>query len=906
MKLVKIIDFLYLATNVVIWPKNGLVLGSRVKHFRHLKTKILKFLKITPRAIVFPKTNSTVDYLSIVDSLLYDVDYIMGGVADRIAEINGQLKLLRRWLMRLQHLVKGAKVSQLSDDFMQIIDVAYESEYLISSFVVGDAPLWYLAIRLAHINAKKNKLDRVMLRLMNKNSDVGDSRAAEDFIAQPHPTRRDSADDVMVGFEDLERDILDQLVAGGEQCQFISIIGMPGIGKTTLAKKLYTHQLVSHHFDKSLWCVISQVYNLKNLLITILMSLRSERDDDELAKMDEESLALQMYKILKDRRYLIVMDDIWSSNVWDDLHRYFPDDKNGSRIIFTSRNKDVALPGSIIHEIPLLSDDKCWKLLKMKVFGDNPCPPQLEDIGKKITAKCYGLPLAVVVISGILSTVENEEGTWKNIGESLDPYLFSEQSNSVMRILELSYKQLPTYLKPCFLYFGVFQEDAEIPVKKLKQLWIAEGFVQEEDNTRSDSVAEEYLKELIAKSLVLIVKRRSNGGAKACAIHDLLRDLCLRISEKENFAKLVDHDCSIWNQKFHHLSVQMNQSYFALPCHLAPYSARVRSFSCCGSERSFSLLNMRSLRVLHFQQQYSNHDYSGIQNLVHLRYMAINSIPSGLHLLMNLEFLTVNNRIILYTPLLQMAKLRYLSSESAFFPAEGRSTEESSKLEFLSEILISKEEDEEMMKCFPLLRKLKCMYKMFERRNGEYAFLDLHFLDLLESLTVTVSRWDSGLSSISIPFSIKKLNLCNLQLPWESISIIGLLPNLVVLKLRYQAFQGEIWSTNDDEFKQLRYLKLEWLDLNQWDVSSSDHFPRLQRLVLHDCCDLEMIPSEIGGIATLELIEVRGKCRKSVEESVMQIQQEQLDMGDENLRVDIQLDDNDVSSDEDSSPASSP
>lgn len=112
--------------------------------------------------------------------------------------------------------------------------------------------------------------------------------------------------------------------------------------------------------------------------------------------------------------------------------------------------------------------------------------------------------------------------------------------NPCLNILDLSYKHLPEPLKLCFLYFGVFHEDEEIPVKKLISLWIAEGFVHEKDQKSPEDVGKDCLMDLIGRSLVLVSQRTPTGGVKACRFHDLLRDLCLRIVREKGFLNSIE------------------------------------------------------------------------------------------------------------------------------------------------------------------------------------------------------------------------------------------------------------------------------------------------------------------------------------------------------------------------------
>lgn len=122
--------------------------------------------------------------------------------------------------------------------------------------------------------------------------------------------------------------------------------------------------------------------------------------------------------------------------------------------------------------------------------------------------------------------------------KNLDSYILPSESNSVGKILELSYNHLPNRLKPCFLYFGVSKEDVIIHVKELIRTWILLGFIYKDENTSEEGVAKEYLTELINRSLVIVTRRGSDGRPKVCIIHDLLRDLCLKMVQKGNFLYL--------------------------------------------------------------------------------------------------------------------------------------------------------------------------------------------------------------------------------------------------------------------------------------------------------------------------------------------------------------------------------
>ncbi|KAG8373692.1 hypothetical protein BUALT_Bualt11G0051000 [Buddleja alternifolia] len=861
-------------------------LNDLLKKIELLKSKIKKHCIKLLKGICTATKTVSVDSLFIVDSLLDDLEDLINGKDELICDVKDQIRTLHEELMfsQSQSYPKNINATEVHE---LIREAAYEAEYLIKSFVVGDVPVWYLTLRLSGV-----------IKKIKKKYDLGVSEVAKHFNTEAlsQARRSPALDDIVVGFEDKETEILHQLVGGvPARLQVITIFGMPGLGKTTLAKKLYNNPSVEYHFHICVWIVVSQTYQIRNLLVDIWSSL-SMTDRDTIFNMDNESLAEKIYKTLKGMRYLIVMDDIWDSTPWDDLRRYFPDDGNGSRVLLTSRNKDVGPCNSIIHTLPLLSEHQCWELLQKKVFHNEACPPQLLSIGKQIAANCRGLPLVVVVIAGILSTVDKQVSKWNEVKRSLVSHIFANRDVNCMEILDLSYKHLPDHLKPCFLYFVAFPEDREVSVRRLVPLWIAEGFVRKKEDKSPESVAEEYLVELIDRSLVLVAEYTSAGGVKSCKIHDLLRDLCLRKAREQNFLKFIGKDFPIY-ERHHRLFVCPN-SKRNFPS-TRPFGLHVRSFVghlpypislCFQSMKLVRILDLLSMSA----KLYGDLDEIGL--LIHLRYLAIKDhIPMSIGSLVNLEFLIVESSystiITIPSILVRMVKLRYLHvREGARFEKDWVITSQLiNNLQSLSSVHIFELNDVEMLRCSPHLRKLKCVC-------GPPLFPDLRFLLQLDKLKL---EFESSLrvefseinfpsnirttSEINFPVNIKKLTLSKTGLPWEKMSVIGRLPYLEVLKLENDAFDGERWETSDDEFQQLRVLKLESLKVKEWDAWS-EHFVKLEQLVLVACYNLVKIPSELGDIPTLRLIEVRW-CRKSIKESALQILEEQREMGNEELKV---------------------
>ncbi|KAL7258062.1 hypothetical protein ACSBR1_004225 [Camellia fascicularis] len=220
--------------------------------------------------------------------------------------------------------------------------------------------------------------------------------------------------------------------------------------------------------------------------------------------MTNEELGEKLYKQLKGKRYLIVIDDLWHIGAWVDLKMYFPNDNNGSRVMFTSCLKEVAMhasPECHPHCLRFLTEEESWELLEWKVFQNESCPLELIKIRKQIMKKCEGLPLAIVVIAGLLARNMKTQESWKQVAQSVSSYIVSDP-NQYLDTLALSYNHLPHHLKPCFLYLGAFPQDQEIPVQKLICLWVVERFIQKIGQRSSEEVAEDYLMDLIQRSLL--------------------------------------------------------------------------------------------------------------------------------------------------------------------------------------------------------------------------------------------------------------------------------------------------------------------------------------------------------------------------------------------------------------------
>ncbi|XP_073122371.1 putative late blight resistance protein homolog R1B-16 [Henckelia pumila] len=730
------------------------------------------------------------------------------------------------------------------------------------------------------------------------------------FIDSSPAVASRSAPNTMVGTDEKLNEILDILTGQQSNRQIVAIVGMGGIGKSTLANNLYEHPYIQNYFDICAWATISQKHSAPKIIYEMLSEIGQSRSESRLigdpsvqtkCETGDEQLGEQLYKKLFGRRYLIVLDDLWSIEAWDEIKRFFPDHcDNGSRIMITTRVKNVAeqLTSCPLFELDLLDDNRSWELMREKIFGHQQgCPPELEELGKDIAKNCKGLPLAIVAIGGLLAKSDKTMDSWKHVAGNMNSIINSEDDEKCQKILYLSYNNLPIHLKPCFLYLSVARSPYNISIPTRIKQWVSEGFVKPIRGKSLEEAAHEYITELVDRNLLILRKRGVLGNLLRCGVHDLLRDLSIREVKKINLFRVIyDENPESPSRLCLRPSIlQPEVGYVPRALDILGPASLSRPIASTSDSTPFYAGHLQLLRVLEMSDSILPDENSQLMNLRFFGFQGQldgNSIPrfySLMSLFWNLQTLLIDNSTsaTLYLPpeIWCLPHLRHLQTHRCVLPDPPMDDHVMENLQTLYTVVFFRC-SEEVYRRLPNLKELGIGYE--DASPGvEWPSLRLQnlvHLQKLESLFINVCTENRPISwkYLSFPVSLKELTLSACKLPWEDMSIVGSLPNLELLQLCFNACKGQTWCPTQGQFVKLKELVLEAIDLLHWRADKT-HFPVLEHLIL-EYLNLEEFPQEFGEHPTLVKIEVFS-CGDSTNGWAAEVGEEQESYGNEGFRV---------------------
>ncbi|XP_031253045.1 putative disease resistance RPP13-like protein 3 [Pistacia vera] len=535
------------------------------------------------------------------------------------------------------------------------------------------------------VNSQIRKIKRRVTEVKERRDRYGILASEAQIIYRPSSKSTGAAtpfareDDILGIDDDVEQIMKSSLAGRPNRRRVISVFGMGGLGKTTLVKEVYKR--VKASFDCHSWVSISPSYDLIDVLKAVLFEFKSSRKEAALDIMDdvnEGQLQERTYRYLENKNYLLVVDDLWEAQLWDELKQALPRDRG--LVIFTSRIRDIASKvedNCHIQELQHLPHELARDIFCRKAFGEEmTCPRELEALTEAIIRRCEGLPLAIVNLAGHLSRTESKQQEMQSLLHDLDwEHNHSTDLERLNKVLVCSYNHLPYYLKYCFLYIGLFLEDYEIGRKRLIRMWVAEGFVKKTSQKSEEEVANSYFKQLIDRSMIQSITLHARDVVKACKLHNLMREVATQMFKEEKFgAILVDRNNEIEDRQ-RRLSVYSNAEN--IPANIGNLNLRsfllFRATEMSSSALRKLLAELRLVRLLDLQGVGIESLPDEVGDLINLRYLdlrgtMIKNLPNSMKNLRNLQTLDIRNTNVSTLPrgINMLTELRHLHMASFF------------------------------------------------------------------------------------------------------------------------------------------------------------------------------------------------------------------------------------------------
>ncbi|KAG5412136.1 hypothetical protein IGI04_008455 [Brassica rapa subsp. trilocularis] len=638
-------------------------------------------------------------------------------------------------------------------------------------------------------------------------------------------------------------------------------------------------------------------------------------DEDHLVGLErsmmEGELLKEIVRVLETQKALIVIDDIWREGDWDLIkHVFLP--KKGWKVLLTSRNEEVALHADrqcVTFKPECLTFEESWDVFQRIAFpikdtSEFKIDEDMKQIGMEMIKHCGGLPLAIKVLGGMLRDKYTLH-QWKTIHENIKAHIVrgsgSDDRNvklQVYDVLHLSFEELPAYLKHCFLYLASFPEDYKIDVESLSYYWAAEGILRpmDFDGASIREVVDGYIEELVKRNMVISKRDVDTSRFKTLQLHDMMREVCLRKAEEENFVQTICRSTANSRSpcKSRRLAVVRRPGEtFNVDTEVKNPSLRTLLFIKNGELKATSLFftSHKLMRVLDLSWAMfeGGKVRSSIGKLIHLRYLnlemsIVNQLPSSMRNLKKLLYLNLAVYDEVYIPniLKEMQELTFLwlpwrlhdktklelknlvklETMKNFNTKHGRVTDLQGMTRLRSLSIFITDERYTMETLSSSLSKLSHLKSLTIYNNKEFYtptnddeegfvwdFVNLKQLklEIYMPRLPDAQRFPSHLTTISLKQS---------RLKEDPMPILEKLLHLKETSLRDQSFCGRRMVCSRDGFPQLQKLKFDGLkEWEEWIIEEGS-MPLLHTLEIGSCPRLKELPDGLQFITNLEDLRV--------------------------------------------------
>jgi Leucine-rich repeat (LRR) protein len=688
-----------------------------------------------------------------------------------------------------------------------------------------------------------------------------------DLISFVHPS-------TVIGRDKDKENIINLLMHpdGSKNVNVISIVGLGGLGKTTLAKWVYNDERVVQTFQLRTWVCVSKDFSVTRLVKEILKSACGTIDENWSA----DTLQTRLREHLREKKFLLVLDDVWNKyrNKWIELRDLLVDSPERSKIVVTTRSDLVASIMSSTnstYNLEGLSQDDCLSLFVKYAFkeGDEKQHPSLLKIGKEIVGKCKGAPLAVRTLGSLLHS-KVDEREWEFVRDN-EIWKLEQKENDILPVLRFSYDQLPIYLKRCFAFCSLFPKDNEFFSDDLIQMWMAHELILEMPINKKqelEDVGELYINELVSRSFFQDVERLGPSFPfYEFKMHDLIHDLAISVAQAE--LSVVDLGYEDITKTVRHLSFSAEDLGQEVPkCLDNLTKVRTAMFT---TEPPLSLVEacisrFKSLRLLDLNDSSFELLPSSIGTLKNLRYLnladnkRIKELPNSickLHNLQTLIFAGCDELERLPKDMRSMISLRYLPVTTKYTCLLENGFLNSLRILAVGRCPRLEVLFQGMDGCLPNLRALMIL----ECPRLTSLSLNIKHLTALETLEIVDCpklNWILGEDNQDLKLSLRNLAIRNLS----------------KLKVLPQWLQG---SANTLQFLEIKDCE-QFGALPEWLPT----FKSLHTLRISNCPKMSSLPEGTHSLTALRKLKIRGclelirKCQGEDQQKIAHVPEVQL------------------------------